>query len=444
MKENKLARDFTSMGLLKFTLPTIIMMMFMSLYTMIDGVFVSRLISTSALSAVNIVYPLINFVIAVGIMLATGGSAIVAVNMGEGNSKEAKENFTFIVAVGIIVGFVITIVGLIFIEPLLSLMGANDAVWQFCYDYTKVLVLFVPLAMLQMLFQFFFVTAGKPTLGLIVTVLGGVANIVLDYVFIAVLDMGIAGASFATGIGYSIPAIFGLIFFFINRKGTLYFVKPKFRRKVLLKACSNGSSEMVTNLSLAIITLMFNLIMMNLIGEDGVAAITIVLYAEYFLVSIFLGYSSGVAPVISYKYGSGDNKGLRHAFRTSMIFIALSSLLMFVAALTLKDSIVRIFAPSDTTVYEIAIRGFFIYSFAFLLKGINIFASSLFTALNNGKVSALLSFLRTFFFIFIALIILPKIMGVDGVWLSVPVAEVFAAGFSAFFIIKCKRDYHYF
>lgn len=444
MENNKLAKDFTSMGLLKFTLPTIIMMLFMSLYTMVDGVFVSRLVGTSALSAINIVYPLINLVVAIGIMLATGGSAVVAVNMGEGDSKTAKENFTAITIITLIIAFIISIAGFIFIEPLLGLLGANEAIWQYCYDYTRILVFFVPASMLQMLFQFFFVTAGKPTLGLAVTVIGGIANIALDYVFIAILNLGIGGAALATGIGYSIPGIFGLVFFLVYRKGSLNFVKPKFRKRVILKTCANGSSEMVTNLSMAIITLMFNLIMMKYIGEDGVAAITIVLYAEYFLVSVFLGYSSGVAPVISYKYGSKDEKGLKHTFKTSMIFVAVFSVIMLVVSLTLKEQIVKIFAPVGTNVYDIAIHGFFIYSFAFLLKGLSIFASSLFTALNNGMVSATISFLRTFLFICIALIVLPKLLGVNGIWLSVPVAEILAAFFSLFFIVKCRKSYNYY
>ncbi len=443
MTQNPLSKRFTALSLLRYALPTIIMMAFMSLYTMVDGMFISRLINTTALSATNIVYPIVNVVIAVGIMLATGASAVVASQMGEEKEEEARQNFSFIVVVGIIVGILITVSGIIFLNPLLRFLGADEAVWQYCYDYGFTMLLFTPCSILQMLFQYFFVTAGRPSLGLIVIVLGGVANVVLDYIFMGPLDMGVFGAALATGIGYSIPAGFGLWYFFKHRNGSLYFVKPKLRGRVLLKSCTNGSSEMVTNLSIAVITLMFNLIMMRLVGEDGVAAITIVLYAEFLLISIFLGYSSGIAPIISYQYGSGDSEGLRQVFRVSIIFLLISSFGMFVAAILLRDMVVGIFAPESSPVRELASYGFFLYSFAYIFKGINIFASAFFTALNNGLVSAILSFLRTFLFIAVALIFLPRVWGLEGVWLAVPLAEFLAIAFSVGLLFFMRKVYHY-
>lgn len=282
--KNPLAKKYTTFGLLRFTLPTIVMMVFMSLYTMVDGIFVSRFISTTALSAVNIVFPVVCFVIAVGIML-----------------------------------------GQLFFHPLLRVLGANEVVWQFCYDCGRVLLWFVPLAILQMIFQYFFVVAARPGLGLAVTVAGGVTNIVLDWVFIVPGGMGVAGAALATGIGYAIPGLFGLWYFTFRRGGSLYFVKPKFDGWALFKTCTNGASEMVTNLSMAVTTLIFNLLMMRYLGEDGVAAITIVLYAQYLLTSLFLGYSSGVGPLISYNHGSGDTGTLRKLFKISMSFIGVFS-----------------------------------------------------------------------------------------------------------------------
>ncbi|QQO09228.1 MATE family efflux transporter [Breznakiella homolactica] len=440
---NALSQNFSFPSLLRFALPTIIMMVFMSLYTMVDGVFVSRLIGTKALSAVNIVYPLINFVVAVGIMLASGGSAIIAKQMGEGRAREANENFSFITVVGILMGAVLSILGFIFIEPLLRLLGANDAIYGYCYDYTRMLLFFIVPSIMQMLFQFFFVAAGKPNTGLLVTVAGGVANIILDYVFIALAGMGIRGAALATGIGYSIPGLFGLIYFTAKRKGTLYFVKPRFRPAVLLKTCTNGASEMVTNISTAVVTFLFNIIMMNYLGEDGVAAITIVLYAQFLLTSLYMGYSSGVAPVISYNYGKNNHRQLKKLFRISMVFLSVSSVLMYVLALLLENSIITIFTAPGTEVFAIAENGFRLFAFAYLFMGINIFASSLFTALSNGKVSAILSFLRTFVFIVLAIGILPRVIGINGVWLAVPAAEVLAIAVSLFYIHTLRGRYKY-
>ena len=274
---NRLSQDFHVISLLKFTAPTVVMLVFMSLYQMVDGVFVANFVGENALSALNIVYPIPSIVIAVSIMLATGGNAIIARNMGEGEARKAKENFSFIVLVGFLLGVSFLILGVIFIDPLIRLLGATPAIYPYCYDYLLILILSVPLSVFQMLFQNFFVTAGKPHLGLVLTILGGVANIVLDYFFIAVCHMGVSGAALATAIGYSIPGISGFLYFALNRRGTLYFVKPVFRLNVLLHSCANGSSEMVNNLAVAITTFLFNILMLQYAGEPGVAAITIVL-----------------------------------------------------------------------------------------------------------------------------------------------------------------------
>lgn len=429
---NKLARDYTFGSLLRYALPTIIMMVFMSLYTMVDGMFVSRMISTSALSAVNIVFPLVSVVIAVGIMLATGASAIVAHKMGEGKPEEARADFTFIVVIGIVLGALITALGLVFLNPLLYALGANDAIFSMCRAYAYAILWFTAPAILQMLFQTFFVTAGRPGLGLLVTALGGVANIVLDYMFIGPLGWGIAGAAIATGIGYSIPAVCGLVFFAASRKDTLCFTKPRWSGKVLLHTCTNGASEMVTNLSTAIITYLFNIIMMRYLGEDGVAAITIVLYAEYLLVAVYLGYSTGIAPILSYHYGQKNTARLRRLFGISMRFIAISSAATVAGALLFAGPVVSTFAPAGTTVYTLARHGFYLYAAAYLFKGVNIFASSLFTALSDGKTSAILSFMRSLVFIVAGMALLPRLLGVDGVWLAVPFAEVLSLGLSAY------------
>ncbi len=442
-QKNSLAQKFNFGSLIKFSLPTIVMMVFMSLYTMVDGAFVSRLIGTSALSAVNIVFPLVSVVIAVGVMLATGASAILAREMGQGELHRARQHFTFIILVGLAMGLLISLLGFSFSRPLLQLLGANESLYPLCRSYLLALLWFVPAGVLQMLFQTLLVTAGRPGLGLAVTLAGGIANIVLDYLFIGPLQMGIAGAAIATGIGYCIPAVFGLLYFTLKRCGTLFFVQPRFDGPMLLASCTNGSSEMVTNLSTAVTTFLFNIMMMRYLGEDGVAAITILLYAQYLLVAVYLGYATGVAPVISYNYGCQNTGQLRRVFKTSLWFIGGLSLLTFAAASTLAQPIVSLFAPQGSAVFSLAVEGFRLFSFSFLFMGVNVFASALFTAFSNGKVSALLSFLRTFVFIVSSLLVLPQFIGVTGIWLAIPLAELLGVLFSAFFLASRRKRYQY-
>lgn len=441
--DNHLGQKFNVCSLLKFVAPTVIMLMFMSLYQMVDGVFVSKYVGENALSALNIVYPVPSIIIAVSIMLATGGSAIIARNMGEGKNREAKENFSFIILTGGILGIGFMLSGLLFIRPLIHLLGATPALYSYCYDYLLILIISAPLAVFQMLFQNFFVTAGKPHLGLTLTVLGGISNIVLDYVFIKLCGFGVSGAALATAIGYSIPAIFGVIYFTFNRRGTLYLVKPVFRAKVLLHACANGSSEMVNNLSVAITTFLFNVLMLKYAGEAGVAAITIVLYAQFLMTSAFMGFSTGIAPVVSYKYGSQDIKQLKKIFKISIYLITAISVITFIAAEFWSDPLIMVFTSSQSNVFEITRHGFAIFSFSFLFTGINIFASALFTAFSNGKVSAILSLLRTFLFLVACLLVLPLIWDIDGIWLAVPVAEAVSLFVSVYYLIRYKKIYKY-
>ena len=440
---NGIAQEFNLISLLRFVTPTVVMLVFMSLYQMVDAVFVSKFVGENALSALNIVYPFPSIVIAVSIMLATGGSAIIARNMGEGKEKEAKENFSFIVLVGAVIGVAIATAGILFIEPLIYMLGATPSLYDYCYEYLFILVLSVPLSVFQMLFQSFFVTAGKPHLGLTLTVLGGVSNIVLDYVFIVLCGFGVSGAALATSIGYSIPGLFGLIYFAVSRKGTLYFVKPVFRWGVLFKCCINGSSEMVNNLAVAVTTFLFNVLMLKYAGEAGVAAITIVLYAQFLMTSAFMGFSSGIAPVVSFNYGSGNVRQLKKIFKISVWVITVVSAAVFVIAETCSDVVIMVFTPAGSEVFGLTKYGFAIFSFSFLCTGMNIFASALFTAFSNGKISAILSFLRTFVFLTSCLLFLPLFWGVDGIWLAVPVAEVMALFVSVYYLVRFKKVYQY-
>lgn len=425
--------------ILKFVMPTIIMSLFMSIYTMVDGIFIARYVGENALSAVNIIFPLFCIIMAVGIMLATGGSAIVGKLLGEKKLEEARQNFTMITVVAVLVGVCISAVCLIFIKPLITFLGASDLLFNYCYDYAKAISLFAPFAMLQMVFQFFFMTSGKPLLGMCVIMLGGVVNIILDYVFIAVLGLGIAGAGIATGIGMTVPSIIGLIYFFFNRRGGLYFTKFRFRSKVLLNACYNGSSEMVANLASAVITYLFNLSMMKYVGETGVAAITVVMYTQSLLTGIFFGYSSGVSPLISFNYGKQNRKRLKKIYEISFAIILSVSLVVFIVSFFFGNYVVQIFVNKSSPVYDLAVRGFKFFSFAYVFMGLNIFVSAMFTALSKGKESAVISFLRTFVFIVGAIFLLPLIFAVDGIWLAIPVAECLAILVSATLFFKYRK-----
>lgn len=458
-QRNPLAKDFHTFSLIKFALPSMVMMLFMGLYTIVDTIFVARFVDTNALSSVNIVCPVINVIVGLGTMLATGGNAIVAKKMGSGNTEEARSNFTLIILTGVFVGLVITVTGFLFLDKIIWGLGASEILFPYCKEYLTIQLLFAVGNIMQVLYQNLFVTAGKTALGLILAVLAGIANIFFDYVFIVWLEMGIKGAALGTGIGYMIPAFAGTIFFlnlpiertsrneypaevdtFCSKRyservfrnsgfcGTgrsdLYFCKPEMDISVLIKSCSNGASEMVSQLSTAVTTFLFNAAMMKLLGEDGVAAITVIIYSQFLLTTLYIGFSMGVAPVISYNYGSGNGKQLKKVVRVCFCFIIAISVLVFLFSFLEGETIAKIFAEDQENVFEITKAGFSIFSFSFLFSGWNIFASALFTALSNGKVSAAISFLRTFGFITVLLFVLPGVFGVTGVWLAIPVAEL--------------------
>ncbi len=438
---NSIAKNFRFFSLLRFAFPTMIMMVFMSLYTIVDGIFVSRLVGSNALSSVNIVYPVISLVIACGVMLATGGSALVAKKLGEGKETEAREDFSALLLTGIIAGVILMIGSFFFLEPLSRLLGATDILLKDCKTYLGVSMLFAPACILQLFFQNFFVTAGKPGYGLALICAGGVFNMVFDYIFMGPLQMGVAGAALATGLGQLIPAVVGMIYFLFVRK-ILYLVRPVLHRGTLFLSCSNGSSEMVTNISNAVITYLFNIIMLDLLGEPGVAAITIVLYGQFLFNALYMGFSMGVAPVISYNHGCRRISLLRRIVRISLIFTVVSSAVITAAALIASPVIVEIFTPPSTEAYAIAKTGFFLFSFNYLFAGLNIFASSMFTALNNGPVSAVISFMRTFVFIVLNVLLLPKLLGVTGVWLAVPAAE-FMSLFLSVYLIRTRWNRYF-
>ncbi len=435
-----IAREFRFGELLRFSFPSIIMMIFMSLYTIVDGFFVSRFVGTDALSAINIVYPLISVFVAVAVMFATGGSAVVSRQMGEGDAKGAKQNFSLIILVSLILTAIIMVISFCFLDPIILFLGADDSLLSYCREYLIILLLFAPFSVLQMLFQSFFVTAGKPGLGLSLTIFAGAANMVLDYLFIVPFKMGIAGAAFATAIGYCIPAVGGLIFFFRNKNG-LYFIRPRWRWGVIWESSFNGSSEMVTNLSASVTTLLFNIMMMKFAGADGVAAITVVLYCQFLMVSLFMGFSIGVAPIISYHYGSGNKPYLKKLLKMCGGFTLAGSVVIFIVSFCCSTVIAAVFSPADSAVFPMVVHGMRLFSISFLFAGINIFGSALFTALSNGKISAAISFSRTFLFTVAGILLLSRLFGMDGLWLSIPFAEAVTVFFVLLFIRKLKTQY---
>ncbi len=440
--ENSISKEFHFFSLLKFATPTVVMMIITALYTIIDSIFVSRYVGTNGLSAINIIYPVINVLMAIAIMFSTGGSAVIARKLGSGDEKEARQNLSLIYVTGFILSVISVAACMLFIKPLIHGLGATEVLFDLSKQYLIIMLLFAPALVIQIFGQSFIVVAGNPNFGLTLSIISGIANIILDYIFIVPLNMGIAGAAIATGIGYSIGAIGGLIYLFKN-KSNLYFEKPVLDFKMLGESCFNGSSEMVSNIAMAIITFLYNIILMKYLGEDGVAAITIMLYAQFLLNALFMGFSMGVAPVISYNHGAENHIQLKRIFKICIGFISVSSILIFVIALWISPYMMEIFTPVGSNVYEIAMSGFPLFSISFLFVGINIFASSLFTALSNGKVSAIISFLRTFVFIIAGLTILPSIFHVPGIWLSVPAAELLAMVMCIYFIIAYRNKYKY-
>lgn len=440
--ENPLSQDFTLCSLLKFASPTIAMMLLMGLYTIVDTIFVSRFAGTDALSALNIVCPVINLTVGFGTMLAAGGSAIVAREMGAGEHTRASRDFTWIICAGILAGIFIAILGILWIDSMIRGLGASETLFPYCKEYLFVLLLFTPAGMLQVLFQNLIVTAGRPGIGMLLGVSAGAANIVLDYVFMVPLRMGIKGAALGTGIGYLIPAAGGILFF-LSGKGSLRLTKPAADFAVLAESCANGFSEMVSQGASAVTTFLFNRTMMRLLGEDGVAAVTIMIYSQFLLNTLFIGFSMGVSPVIGFHYGSGNREQQRKILSICIRFLSAASLLLFALSISGGSLVVRMFTPDASRVYEIAAAGFPVFSVSFLFCGFNIFISALFTALSNGKVSAVLSFLRTFGLLCGGILLLPRFFGIIGVWMAVPMAEGIMFFVSLGCLIYYRKRYHY-
>lgn len=427
---------------LKFAVPTIIMTVFMSFYTMVDGLFVSNLIGTDALSAVNLTAPVISVVTAVSTMLAAGGSAVIMKKAGEKKMQEANEDFTCLILVNAAVGLVMSCFGYLVMERMFESMNLSAQVSDYCHAYLSRYLIFTIPILLMNNFTLYMIAAGKAALSMICSIAGGVLNIALDYILIAVCDMGIGGAAVATGLGYSVTTAVGMLLF-SKKSSLLYFVKPVYRKQTLWSAAVNGSSEMASALVTGIITMMFNWTMLKYAGENGVAAITIIMYVLMFATSLYTGYSYGVAPMISFFYGEQNHAKLKKLIRLSLKLIGITAAAALVLSLIAAKPLVLVFARPDNPVYDLAVTGNRICSAALIFIGFNVFISGMFTALSNGLISAVLAFSRSFVFMVIAMLILPALFGVTGAWLAVPAAEFTALILSFILFIRYRKKYSY-
>ena len=440
----QLSEHFTYKKIFRFALPSIVMMVFTSIYGVVDGTFVSNFVGKTPFAAVNLVWPFLMILGAFGFMIGTGGSALVAKTLGENKKEDANRYFTMLITLVVILGVLLTIIGLIVLRPLSSALGASGQMLEDCVTYGRTLMIFNTAFMLQSVFQSLFITAEKPRLGLIMTVAAGFTNMVLDALFIAVFKWGLVGAALASGLSQCIGGILPLIYFLSSKNDTpLKFVKTKLEGRVLLKACANGASELMTTVSSSLVSMLYNFQLMRLAGQNGIAAYGAVMYVEFAFIAVFIGYSIGTAPIVSYHYGSENHNEVKNMLQKSFKIMSVLGITMMVLAQILASPLAKVFVGYDKQLFDMTVHGFRLFSFYFILAGINIYASSFFTALNNGMISAIISFSRTLGFETLAVIILPIFLQLDGVWLAITVAEICAFVISISFLIAKKEKYHY-
>lgn len=439
----KLSDKFTFKKLLLFTLPSILMMIFSSVYGIADGLFVTNFVGKTPFAAVNFIMPFLMILGTVGFMFGAGGSALVSKTLGEGKREQANRIFSLIVYASVLLGFILAALGIAFIRPLAKLLGAKDEMLSGCVRYGRIILLALPLYILQMEFQSFFITAEKPTLGLIFTLASGITNIVLDALFIAGFKWGLRGAAAATAVGQAVGALGPLIYFFCKNGSLLRLGKTGFSGKAIARTCSNGSSEFMSNVSISVVNMLYNMQLMKYAGENGVAAFGVLMYVSLVFNAVFIGYAIGISPIVGYNYGAQNADELKSVLKKSLVIIAITSVCMLGFAEGMALPLSKLFAGYDAELYALTRRSFIFYSFAFLFAGINIYGSAFFTALNNGLISALISFLRTLVFQVAAVFVLPLIWKVDGIWLSIVAAEVAAFVVTVIFLITQKKKYKY-
>lgn len=439
-----LSEHFTYKKIIQAVLSPIFMMVFTSIYSIVDGFFISNFVGDTPFAAINLIFPVIMILGSIGFMMGTGGSALVAKNLGEGNAEKANKIFSMVIYFTAIVGILVSVIGFIFIEPVAILLGATENMLPYCVTYGRILISANFLFMLQNTFQSLFITAEKPTLGFIVTVMAGVTNMILDALFVAVFNFGLAGAAFATVISYAVGATVPVFYFLSRKNGSLLrIVKTKLDFKTLGFACANGSSELVSNVSSSVVSILFNMQLLKFAGENGVSAYGIIMYVSFIFAAIFIGYSIGTAPIISYHYGAENDKELKSLLKKSLLILAVSGILMTALSEAFAVPLSKIFIKDNDELLSLTVRGMRLYSLSFLIFGFNIFASSFFTSLNDGFISALISFMRTLVFQIAAILIMPAILKLDGVWLSVIVAEILSLAVSVACLMIKKKKYRY-
>lgn len=419
----QLSDNFTYKRLLRFCLGPIFMMIFTSIYSVVDGLFVSNFAGKDPFTAINYIWPVIMILGAVGFMFGAGGTAIVSKTLGEGDKKRANEYFTLVVAVTFVVGIVLAAGFFFLLRPIAQLIGAEDDVLKYAVTYSQILICAVPFFMLQNLFQSFFITAEKPRLGFVFTVASGVTNMVLDALFIAVFKWGVVGAAIATALSQVVGGALPVIYFLRKNSSILRFVKTRWYGKAVLQSCINGSSELLGNIAMSLVSMIYNWQLKQTVGDDGVAAFGVVMYVQFVFIAIFIGYCLGVAPIVGYNFGAQNRAELQNVFKKSMVTITVTGLIMTVLGVALADVIALIFVGYDKALFAMTARGMRLYSICFLFSGFCMFCSSFFTALNNGLISAIVSFGRTLVFQIVCIFVLPVLWGLDGIWLATPVAE---------------------
>ena len=440
----QLSEHFTYNKLLRFVFPSIVMMVFTSIYSVVDGLFVSNFVGKTALASINLILPFLMGLSALGFMIGTGGSAIVAKTLGEGDPKRANSYFSMLVYVTAIGGIILALLGMLLVPSVVSFLGAEGELLSNCILYGRISFISMPAFMLQNVFQSFFVTAEKPKLGLAVIITAGVTNMILDLLFVGILGFGLAGAAAATVCGEMIGGLFPIFYFSRKNSSLLRLGKTQFNGRILMQTCVNGSSELMTNLSSSIVNSLYNIQLMKFAGENGVAAYAAIMYVNFIFIAIFLGYSIGSAPIISYHYGAGNHGELKNLYKKSLQLVGSWGILLFVLAQLLATPLAKLFVGYDSTLLAMTQTGFRIYSLVYIINGFNIFGSSFFTALSNGVVSAVISFLRTLVFQIGAVLILPIVFGgINGIWSSVTVAELLTLCITITFFVRQRRKYHY-
>ncbi|MBQ7925392.1 MAG: MATE family efflux transporter [Lachnospiraceae bacterium] len=439
----QLSDHFNYRKLLRFSFPSIVMMIFTSIYGVVDGFFVSNYVGKTPFAAVNFIMPFLMILGAVGFMFGTGGSALIAQALGEGKPDRAKKIFSLLIYVSTLCGILIAALGILFLRPIAQFLGAEGVMLENCVTYGRMILLALPAFMLQFEFQSFFVTAEKPQLGLAVTVAAGMTNILLDALFVAGFQWGLVGAAVATAASQLVGGLIPVIYFACPNSSLLRLTKTCFDGSALLKTCVNGSSELMSNISMSLVGMLYNVQLMKYAGEDGVAAYGVLMYVNMIFLAAFIGYAVGTAPVVSYHYGAGDYNELKSLLKKSLVIIGIFSVAMLALGEVLALPLSHIFVGYDQGLLELTLKGFVIYSFSFLFAGMAIYGSSFFTALGDGLTSALIAFLRTLVFQILAVLILPLLWGIDGIWVSIVVAELMATVLTIFFLMVKQKKYHY-